>query len=195
MKQARAPRQCGDCTLCCKLAAVAEIGKAPGELCKHCEVGHGCRIYDSRPKACRAFECYFLINRSLREEWRPSKSRLVVIASPDRLRIGVHVDPDRPGAWKREPFYSTLKEWARAALSQPGRLGQVFVTIGQRTIVIFPDRNVDLGIVGMDEIVITEGKPGPKGIAFEAFKIPRSDPRASAILGEIEKEGQHPPIF
>jgi len=75
------------------------------------------------------------------------------------------------------------------------QIGQVLVSIGKQTIVIFPDRNVDLGIVESDELVITEGHNGPQGMMFEAFKIKRDDPRADLILGKIEKGAQHGPIF
>ena len=88
-----------------------------------------------------------------------------------------------------------MKQWAKEAVSRSDRLGQVFVTIGKRTIVVFPDRNVDIGIVENDEIVVTEAKPGPKGLAFEAFKISRSDARAAVILDQIEKGSLHGPIF
>src|SRR6185436_14463741 len=150
-------RECGTCTLCCKLLAVQEINKPPATLCAHCEEGQGCRIYGTRPKQCRLFNCYFLTNKDLREQWRPSKSRIVLVVTPDRTRIGSHVDPERPGAWRREPFYSTLKKWSREALMRAQQIGQVLVSIGKQTIVIFPDRNVDLCIVESDELVITEG--------------------------------------
>jgi hypothetical protein len=181
--------------LCCKLLAVHEIEKPPGRLCAHCEEGRGCRIYAARPDSCRSFNCYFLTNPKLHEEWRPSKSRIVLAVSPDGLRIGAHVDPERPGAWRREPFYSTLKAWAKDALEHRERIGQVFVSIGQRTIVIFPDRNVDVGIVESDEVVVTERREGPEGIAYEVFKMRRDDPRAAIALGEIENGARNGPIF
>jgi hypothetical protein len=190
-----AGRQCGTCTLCCRVMAVSEIEKPPGKLCTHCDEGRGCRIYDTRPRQCRTFQCHFLENTSLREEWRPSKSRIILVVSPDGQRIGAHVDPERPGAWRREPFYSTLKVWAREALSREGQIGQVYVTIGNRTIVILPDRNVDMGIVESDEIVVTRKQYGPGGVTYEAFKIKRDEPQAAAILGEIEKGAHNGPIF
>jgi hypothetical protein len=164
-------------------------------LCKHCDEGRGCRIYDIRPRQCRLFNCHFLTNRNLKEIWRPSKSHIVLVVTTDGQRIGAYVDPERPGAWRREPFYSTLKTWARAAVSRPGQVGQVLVCIGKRTIVILPDRNVDLGDVESDEMVITEARNGPKGAIFDAFKIRRDDPNAASILGAIEKGAHGGPIF
>lgn len=188
-------RNCGSCTLCCTVLAVEEIGKPPNTACLHCVEGRGCQIYESRPNRCRLFNCHFLENPKLREEWRPSKSRIVLAVSPDGLRIGAHVDPRRPGAWRREPFYSTLKAWAREALSRPSRLGQVYVTIGTQTIVILPDRNVDLGMVEKDEIVLTKRNETPAGPSYEVFKIRRDDPEASVILDGIKQSASKGAIF
>jgi hypothetical protein len=126
------------------------------------------------------FQCRFLQDPSLREEWRPSKSRIVVTVTPDRQRIAAHVDPERPGAWRREPFYSTFKTWARELASQSDRIGQMYVAIGKHTIVILPDRNVDVGIVEDDEIVITKKDRGPRGLTYDAIKMTRE--QAAALM-------------
>jgi len=175
-------RRCGTCTLCCDLLAVQEIAKPAGMMCNYCTAGQGCHIYDSRPKQCRLFNCHFLENLKLSEEWRPSKSHIVLVRSPDGQRIGAHVDPLRPGAWQRKQFYTQLKAWAQAAVAQPGRIGQVLVTVGKRTFVILPDQDVDMGNVETDEIVVTEGRPHPSGMTFHAFKMKTDDPRAGVIL-------------
>ncbi|HJT42785.1 MAG TPA: hypothetical protein VJ750_04715 [Rhizomicrobium sp.] len=188
-------RNCGTCTLCCKLLGVQEIRKPAGMMCGQCVEGSGCRIYDSRPRQCRLFNCYFLTNPRLREQWRPSKSRMVIVVSPDGLRLGVFVDPARPGAWRREPFYSTLKEWSRQALATPGVMGQVLVSVGKHTMAILPDRNVDVGLVEEDEVVITEAVPGLTNLSFNAFKLKRDDPRAISILGSIQQRSDSGYIF
>jgi hypothetical protein len=43
---------------------------------------------------------------------------------------------------------------------------------------ILPDREVDLGIVAEDELIITGERPTPLGVKLEAFKIHKDDPRA-----------------
>ena len=50
---------CGDCNMCCKLYSIHEPKdfKKDYEWCKHCEVGVGCKIYESRPKHCKDFQC------------------------------------------------------------------------------------------------------------------------------------------
>lgn len=172
-------RRCGSCTLCCKVMGVAGIAKPAGKSCDHC-TGHGCRIYDARPDDCREFHCRFLIDASLKEIWRPAHAKFVLSTNPNGTRIAVHVDADRPGAWKREPYYSTFKDWARKAVPSNG---QVFVCIGKHTIVILPDRDVDLGIVEADELIVTEQISGPGGIELKPFIMKRDDPRAMQVVG------------
>ena len=179
-------RRCGTCTLCCHLLAVQEIGKPALTPCAHCTNGRGCQIYETRPRQCRLFNCHFLENPKLGEEWRPSKSHIVLVMSLDGQRISAQVDPERPGAWRRKQFYSQLKAWAQAAATQPGRIGQVLVTVGKQTFVILPDRDVDLGTVAPDEIVVTEGHLAENGLTLNAFKIKKTDPRAAPILRDAE---------
>src|SRR5580698_7880286 len=50
-------RECGSCTLCCKVYHVAEIDKVAGKWCQHCKPGSGCAIHDSLPKQCAEFNC------------------------------------------------------------------------------------------------------------------------------------------
>jgi len=168
--------------MCCDLLAVQEIAKPALTMCTYCTAGQGCHIYDSRPKQCRLFNCHFLENPKLSEEWRPSKSHIVLVVSADGQRMGAQVDPARPGAWRRKQFYAQFKDWARAATSHPRRIGQVLVNVGKQTFVILPDRDVDVGTVEPDEIVVTEGLPGPRGMTFNAFKMKKDDPRAGPML-------------
>jgi len=169
--------------MCCKLLYVQEIAKPANVLCSHCSEGGGCRIYQARPLECRLFYCDYLRNPQLSEQWRPSKSGIVVSVTDGGRRIAAMVDPERADAWRREPFYSTLKRWSREAVQRPARTGQVIVTIGTQSIVILPDRDVDVGTLDNDHLVITEAKNGPEGVTFDAYKISRSDPRAVSILG------------
>lgn len=173
-----AARSCGTCTLCCKLLAVPALDKPAGTQCDHCSIGKGCRIYSERPAECGQFHCGFLMQPSLKEVWRPSRSRIVLRSERDTNRIIAQVDPERPGVWKREPFHSTLRAWARDGI--PARR-QVLVCIGNRTIVILPDRDVDLGVVEIDELIITEVRNGPAGSRLDAFKMKRDDPRAEQV--------------
>lgn len=131
-------RNCGGCTLCCKVIGVREIAKPKDVWCAHCKIGSGCMIHASRPGACRAYTCRFLVDRKLDESWRPDGSGLVINA--DRARVVVHVDPDRPDAWLREPYYSKLKQWSRTSASG----WPVFVSTAGRVVAVYPNRNVEV---------------------------------------------------
>src|SRR6516165_8015076 len=96
-----AGRSCDGCTLCCKLMEVGEITKPEGQWCKHCNIGVGCLIYANRPHQCAGFHRGFLTMPDLSEEWRPSKSKIVLTAEPEHSRIAAYVDESRPDAWRR----------------------------------------------------------------------------------------------
>src|SRR5215475_10884455 len=115
-------RTCGSCTLCCKLLVIETLNKPRNRWCDHCDVGHGCRVYDTRPSECRDFNCGFLTLPQLDEAWLPSTAKLVVGLEPGGHTIFVHVDPDRPQAWRGEPFYSRLKAWAGNAARCRGQV-------------------------------------------------------------------------
>jgi hypothetical protein len=133
-------RNCGGCTLCCKLLGVEEIETPPLGWCPHCDVGKGCTIYQHRPTECRQFDCEYLLDGALGEHWKPSKCKMVVALEDGANPLVIHVDPSRPHAWRQEPFYSEIRQWARAA-AREGR--QVIVWQGDRKIVISPDDAAD----------------------------------------------------
>ena len=173
-------RTCGTCTLCCKALEIEVLNKAPGVWCAHCKPGAGCTIYSRRPRECGDFFCDYLKNPELGEEWKPSTSKIVVVSELADNRIAVYVDPQRPDAWRQEPYYSRLKQWARAAV--PHR-GQVLACVAGRTYVVFPDRDVDLGVVGDDELIVTSERTTPLGVQLDASKIRKDDPLARTLPG------------
>ena len=141
-------RSCGTCTLCCKVLSITELRKPQGSWCTHCKPGRGCTIYFNRPTECKAFYCGYLTQRELDDEWKPDRSKIVLVAELDGNRIVAHVDPQRPEAWRRDPFYSQLKLWAEAAV--PYR-GQIAACVGRHMYMVLPDRDVDLGVVADDD--------------------------------------------
>jgi Fe-S-cluster containining protein len=182
----RPVRSCDGCTLCCKILSVEALDKPQGVWCVHCKTGSGCTFYDNRPTACRVFHCEYLLQPSLSEDWKPSHSRLMVTADAIENRITVHVDPARPDAWRRHPYYGTMKDWSRHAA---GNQGQVVVTIGKRAIVIFPDRDVDLGVMGADELIVTGQRRSAAGVYLEAYVVARDDG-----LGRLIAENDGRPV-
>ena len=171
-------RACGTCTLCCKVMAIKELDKPQGRWCAHCAADRGCRIYGQRPRECRTFFCGYLAIQELTEEWRPSRSKIVLANESGGNRLVAHVDPGFPGAWRNEPFYSYLKTWARAAARVRA---QVVVYVGMRVIVILPDADTDLGVVEDDELIAVHEIQTPTGLRREAFKVHKNDPRAAGL--------------
>jgi hypothetical protein len=172
-------RSCGSCTLCCKVLKILELNKPQGAWCQHCKPGAGCKIYTERPLECRTFECGYQTQAELGEEWKPDRSKIVLVVEPEANRITAHVDPQRPDAWMREPFHTQLRQWAAAAT--PHR-GQVIATVGRRAFMIFPDRDTDLGLVDDDELIVTTERKTPFGVELVASKIHKDDPRAQNLV-------------
>jgi len=167
-------RDCGDCTLCCKVMGIESLDKPPAIWCSHCKPAGGCAIYESRPQECRNFVCGYLRSTTLDERWKPSFCKFVLAEGEDNTHLKIVVDPARPDAWKKEPYYSSFKAWAQ---SGPDEGMKVMVAIGKRAIVILPDRDVDLGIMGDDDRVVTSREETPFGYRYDALKLHKDDPR------------------
>ena len=161
-------RACGSCTLCCKLIAVAELGKPPGTWCAHCVRGQGCGIYQSRPTECRTFFCHWMLEKGLTPDWKPDKAKFALVTSAGG-HITAFVDPGAPTAWRKSPYFETLKRWSlEGARASPARI--VTVRIGPRAIVVLPDREIDAGQVGPDDALRLETGPGGR---IEVRKVAR----------------------
>jgi len=146
-------RDCGGCTMCCKLLQIAEIDKPRFEWCPHCDIGVGYQIYAQRPGACHTFHCSYLVSPDLGPEWKPSRSRIVLTYEEGPGRIGIHVDPDRPAdAWRREPYYSRIRGWAEAAVRSDGQV----IVYGQRSSAVGVEH--DVIVVPPDDPRLKEGE-------------------------------------
>jgi hypothetical protein len=75
--------------------------------------------------------------------------------------------PDPPDAWKKEPYYFTIKGWARKFCPE-NRKVLVKDRHGSVTAVL-PDREVQLGVVGADHEVVISGD----GSAYSATTRPK----------------------
>jgi hypothetical protein len=117
-----AGRNCDGCTMCCKLLSINELDKPPLQWCRLCDARYGCTDYSQRPGECRDFYCGYLLDATLDERWKPSRSKLVVTREEALGEVLVHNDPTRPGAWRAEPFHSQILEWARVAAAEGGKV-------------------------------------------------------------------------
>jgi hypothetical protein len=81
-------RSCEGCTKCCSgaLSATIEIQSRltvhelkPGNPCVFVQIGKGCGVYDERPEVpCKTFRCQYLVDESVPEEMKPSKSNVIL---------------------------------------------------------------------------------------------------------------------
>ena len=172
-------RSCKGCTLCCKVLAISELEKPRATWCTHCDVTAGCKIHGAHPAECRDFYCGYLTNAALDERWAPTRSKMVLAYDEVHApRLSVHVDPARPDAWRKEPYYSQIKRWAIAAAAHRG---QVIVWQGRSTVAVLPDRDKDLGEVRSDQFIITSTRQGPQDTTLDVFVVDGHDPAAQAL--------------
>lgn len=105
--------------------------------------------------------------------WLPATSKMVIVSELEGKRIAIHVDPSRPMAWREEPFYSEIKDWAIKAAHE---LLQVVICIKNRAIVILPDEDVDLGPIAPDERIISSEVIEGGRTRLRAIKVKADDP-------------------
>lgn len=150
-------RSCDGCTLCCRVLEAETLNKPMGVMCDKCIVGQGCGIHQTRPQECRDYHCGWLIDASLGEEWRPEKAHIIITYDLDGRRLNANADPLYPEAWRGEPYYSQLKQWAAMVLPKNG---QVWAHVGRHSFVILPHGHVDMGVMGGDDYAYIEAVEG-----------------------------------
>jgi len=167
-------RSCGTCTMCCKLLDIDVLEKPRGVWCTHCNPKAGCTAYDTRPQACRGFYCGYLRLPMLDERWKPSKARFLINFEDRGNRIVIHADADRAEAWRIEPYYSTIKQWAANAARDRGT---VLLWAGSKVTLVLPDREKDLGAVRDDQIILPVETRTARGIETDYIVVEPDDPR------------------
>lgn len=70
-------RNCGSCTLCCKLLETHDIPSSIGTYCTHCEPNSGCKIYSRRPKECSIYLCMYAQMKHAGIELRPDNCSII----------------------------------------------------------------------------------------------------------------------
>jgi hypothetical protein len=171
-------RSCGSCSLCCKLLAIDELGKAAGDWCVHVVRGKGCSVYESRPDSCRAFRCYWLDQAMLDEAWRPDRSGLILRDVGSGVLL-VEVEPSKPDAWRRPPFLDQLRRWSQMALANGG---MVVVKLRGSATVLLPDADLPIGRVA-DSDDISVGYELQGGLRRPFAKVTSADGGSRKILG------------
>lgn len=167
----QADRSCGECSLCCKILGIAALDKPGGKWCSHCRPGRGCTIYEERPEECHTFRCLWLDDFRLGEEWKPTHCKFVIAADVQNSKIDIHADAGSPGAWRREPYISTLRQMAAVVLP---RGGMVLAIDGGRSTLILPDRGIDLGVLRQDDQVLVQEVQSANSRRYEASVVKTS---------------------
>jgi len=129
--------------MCCKLLRIEELQKPAGDWCVHVVRGKGCGIYENRPGPCRAFRCYWLLQPKLDDAWRPDRAGFLLRDVGSGVLL-VEVEPSKPDAWKRQPYYAQLKRWSQQTLAGQG---MVVVKVRGAATVILPDADLAVGRV------------------------------------------------
>ena len=144
----RSGRDCGSCSLCCRVLDIDELKKPGGQWCKHCRPGNGgCSIYSDRPSICRTFACRWIIDPSVEDYWFPKHSKMVVDERFDPSGSGasaiiISVDPGYPNRWREAPYYNDIKYWALQGLKQkPSRM--TMVAVNKKKYLILSHREVE----------------------------------------------------
>lgn len=142
-------RDCGKCSLCCKLLYVSELQKPANRWCGHCKPGKGgCSIYNERPSICRTYACGWLMSEEVGPEWYPLLSHMV-------LSFGVlggvqtvtcTVDENYALIWQEHPYYHQLKAMAYRGLhvKTENDILLVQVRVGTRVWLVLPNDDVEI---------------------------------------------------
>jgi hypothetical protein len=164
-------RQCGSCSMCCKVFAVPVLEKPPGQWCKHCKPGRGCSIWTDRPQFCRDYHCFYMYEARFPDIWRPDRSKFIMNFRATEKRYVVNVDPATPNAWRQEPYFSTLKAMSGDFLKDGMYLQ---VVIGRTNIFLTPEHETTLVVDGDEntpldlQLMVTQNPDGTRKRWFKA---------------------------
>jgi hypothetical protein len=160
-------RECGTCTLCCKVYEVPSLEKPAGKWCQHCTPGKGCGIWQTRPDHCRSFYCLYMTVGDFGPEWKPDRAKFVMTIDPVSRYLNLQVDPGHATAWRQEPYYSGLRRMA-ANLLREERL--VVALNGSHATIITQNGDVDLGVMGPEDRVQLKFRITPNGPVYDILK-------------------------
>ncbi len=123
-------KDCGACTLCCKLLPIDWMQSEAGGECSACDVGIGCTIFYAADARCRSFECMYR-QVECHADLRPDRCGVVFEKMSAHLLYG-SIDPDigftdaakrQVSAFNREGFSVVLDDMRRKKLIVAPRTG------------------------------------------------------------------------
>jgi hypothetical protein len=107
------------------------------------------------------------------DEWKPSRSKMMVTYEVPQERLVVHVDPSRRGAWRSQPFHAQIKKWAA---NSPR--GHVLDWDGRTIFVTLTNRDINLGEAKDGQHILTRARRTAASKDDEAFLLDQDGPRA-----------------
>ena len=173
-----AGRDCGSCNLCCKVYSSVSIGKEQGKWCRHCEIGVGCKIYDTRPPDCQSFFCLWRIDKAIPVNWKPDVAKFVITTFPGNGFIYVQVDPGSPQAWRKEPYFSHFKKWSEQLL--PMRR-HILVFVNTNATLIMPTGPVPIGPMSPEEGFVVRERFTATGKDYTVERAQQAPASASGL--------------
>jgi hypothetical protein len=144
-------RNCGECSLCCVLPAIPELGKPANTPCEHL-TANGCGIYAKRPEVCRRFRCHWLDGEGTD---RPDAVGAYTTRIPTGNGWGsgagvlVTLDPTRFG--RHVSVQRTIAETVAAG-------GDVLVVSGEKRTLVTRDPK-QLALAALRELQDQDGRP------------------------------------
>ena len=78
-------RECGSCSICCKVFMIKELRKFDYKWCAHARPGSGCTIYAHRPTVCQDFLCAWRLDPDLDYDHRPDFLGVMIYSRSVRL--------------------------------------------------------------------------------------------------------------
>jgi hypothetical protein len=92
-------RECGTCSLCCKLMPVPQLNKPRDQRCQYQKHAKGCTVHGTaaQPPACKLWYCRWLVNDDAADLRRPDHAHYVIDAMPDEITV----EPDDHSAPKQ----------------------------------------------------------------------------------------------
>ena len=132
-------RACGDCSLCCTLLRVDELGTLGGADCVHQNgQGPGCSIHPRRPAICRAYRCLWL-SGGLDEGDRPDRLGAVLDVVAQGPQVRLEIRESKPGCFDGSERLASIAEQYRE--SMPVRITDVGEVInpGRAYRLLLPD--------------------------------------------------------
>lgn len=124
-------KECGECQMCCVMFNIPDTDSLPDQKCKHqCE--SGCAIYTIRPKPCRDYECLWLVDDNIPDEFRPDKLGCIVDIHHSTIGPAIICKQAYDNQYKEKPIADYLTELSR-------RTGYwIHVICGSKTEAVFP---------------------------------------------------------